>query len=353
MKYSVKYKKVFNSDKQIVDIDSVNEDNRLPEYYSIGTSTPMIAVLGSNQHHFRSKRGYKLNPETELHEYAKIVLKHRFDTESHFYIKYHRKEYCPFENQCIFCDNRERGCEILNDRLCEYDLKEFYDTATVEGGYDGFVADVLLTSSSHKRRPVFLEIAVTHPCSEEKIASGNKIVELFIKQENDAYKELKQTDSHYYDQDEPIIRFYHFEDKIRLLECPHFANKKKYAQQQYIIGEKPIKTFFCCVPINPIGNPLQAYFDNVQIGMHFAHNIYASPFVFDKAFSKDRSHFVILGKDLKGAMKKWVVYDVTWKGNKYEHRVDSHFDYQGALQSFILHQGKEWLGGDTLSDECM
>ena len=45
MKYSVKYKRVFDKDGNIVDISNVNEANRLPEYYSIGSNTPMIAAL--------------------------------------------------------------------------------------------------------------------------------------------------------------------------------------------------------------------------------------------------------------------------------------------------------------------
>jgi len=67
MKYSVKYKRVFDKEGNIVDISTVNKANRLSEYYSIGSHTPMIAALGqTNQHYFRAKRGYQLNPETEL-----------------------------------------------------------------------------------------------------------------------------------------------------------------------------------------------------------------------------------------------------------------------------------------------
>ena len=65
MKYSVKYKRVFDNDGNIVDISTVNEANRQSEYYSIGSHTPMIAALGqTNQHYFRAKRGCQFNPET-------------------------------------------------------------------------------------------------------------------------------------------------------------------------------------------------------------------------------------------------------------------------------------------------
>ena len=79
MKYSVKYKKVYDKDNHIVDISTVTKENKEPEYYSIGTHTPMVAALGEkNQHYFKAKKGYALNPETELHEDTKKMLKYRF-----------------------------------------------------------------------------------------------------------------------------------------------------------------------------------------------------------------------------------------------------------------------------------
>jgi len=353
MKYSVKYKRVFDKDGNIIDISTVNKDNRLPEYYSIGTHTPMIAALGEKyQDYFRAKRGYQLNPETELHEYVKRVLKHRFETEDHFYIKYYRKEYCPNEKDCIFYDELNHGCGKLCSRLCEYDLKDYYDTATIEGGYDGFVADVLLTSSSHNRRPVFLEVAVTHPCTEEKKASGHKIIELSVSCEDDAFCELKQTESSIYYQRGAKIKFHNFEDKITLQECAHFVREKKYAQQPYTLIQAALPTKFYCIPQQVTDNPLRAYYDNTQIGMLFASNSYAKPFVFDKVISQDGKYFVIMGKDIYGAVKPWVIYAISWNGKNFYHKVFGHFDYESALKDFTILQGKEWLGGETLSDQC-
>ena len=75
MKLPVKYNRVFDKDDNIVEIEKVNADNRQPEYYSIGTHTPMVAAIGeTNQHYFRAKRGYKINPETELLKYTKNIL---------------------------------------------------------------------------------------------------------------------------------------------------------------------------------------------------------------------------------------------------------------------------------------
>lgn len=351
MNYSVKYNKVFDKDFNIVDISSVTQDNKDEEYYSIGTRTPMIAALGEkNQHYFRAKRGYVLNPETELHKYAKAILKHRFDTEEKFLIKYYRKDTCPFEQKCIFYDNGK--CGMLEESLFEYDLKQYYDTSTIEGYYEGLTADVLLTSSSVKRRPVFLEVVVTNPCNPEKLSSGHKIIELFVKIENDAYCELEESPQYGFYCEQVLIKFHNFERENVLKECPHYVCEKKYHSQPPVVIEMRIPTKFYCYPHPGSALPLQAYYDNVEIGMLFASNTFAKPFVFDKAMSLDKKAFVVMGKDIYGAVKPWVVYSVMWNGSDYYYKVQSHFDYQSALKGFTLAQGKKWDGGDTLSDRC-
>lgn len=353
MKYSVKYKKVFDKENHIVDISSVTLENKMSEYYSIGTHTPMTAALGEkNQHYFRAKRGYALNPETELHQYVKTILKHRFDTEDKFLIRYYRKDTCPFEDKCIFYDKLNGGCGMLEKRLFEYDLKQFYDMAAIEKSHEGFTADVLLSSTQAKRRPVFLEVAVTHPCAPEKIASGIKIIELFVEKEDDAYSELEESPQYGYYNERVSIKFHNFETKNVLKECIHFVGEKKYSPQAPIVIETRIPTKFYCYPRLGLASPLQAYYDNVEIGMLFASNTFAKPFVFDKAMSLDKKNFVVMGKDIYGAVKPWVVYVVSWNGRNYYHKVLSHFDYQSALKDFTIAQGKEWNGGDTLSDEC-
>lgn len=353
MKYSVRYKRVFDKDNRIIHISSVTPENKEAEYYSIGTHTPMVAALGEkNQHYFRAKKGYQLNPETELHKFSKTILKHRFDTEERFPIKYYRKDTCPYEGNCIFFDKLNKECGILEEKLSEFDLKQFYDTATIEGTYDGFDADVLLSSTLKKRRPVFIEVAVTHPCDPQKIASGNKIVEIDVRVESDAYRDLKESSRRGYNDVHARIKFYNFEIKNVLKECPHFVSEKKYSPLSPTVVNIRTSTKFYCCPHRTSDSPLQAYYDNVEIGMLFASNTFAKPFVFDKAMSLDNNTFVVMGKDIYGAIKPWVVYSVAWNGRNFYYNAQAHFDYQSALKNFTLAQGKIWHGGDTLSDLC-
>ena len=135
-------------------------------------------------------------------------------------------------------------------------------------------------------------------------------------------------------------------------ECAHFVREKKYAQQPYTLIQAALPTKFYCIPQHVTDNPLRAYYDNTQIGMLFASNSYAKPFVFDKVLSQDGKYFVMMGKDIYGAVKPWVMYAISWNGKNYYHRVSGHFDYESALKVFTILQGKEWLGGETLSDQC-
>ncbi len=355
MKYSVKYKRVFDKEDNIVDISNITPENKQAEYYSIGTHTPMIAVLGEKrQHYFRAKRGYELNPETELHNYAKSIFKYRFDTEEQFYIMYDKEKIC-LKKDCIFYDEYSKGCKSLEKIPCKFDLKQYYDTATIEGGYNGYVADVLLTSSTHSSRvPVFLEIYVTHPCSKEKINSNNKIVEVNVTCENDAYIILQQhSEEDYYSYDDKEkVTFYNFTKEVALQNCKHYAQNKIYAQQTPVELGTNVKTKFYCYPHVFTNTPLKTYYENVKIGMLFASNKYAKPFVYDKALSLDEEKLVILGKDIYGSVKSWVVYIITWNGRYFRHIPSSHFDYLSALKIFTLAKGDEWTRGDTLSDMC-
>lgn len=355
MNYCVKYNRVYDKNDNIVNIKDVNESNKEEEYYSIGSHTPMIAAIGNvRQHYFRAKRGYSFDPETELHQYVKKMLKYRFDTQDKFIIKYRKKEICSLREKCIFFDFLKNqpfkiACDktyISDDRFFEYDLKKYYDTATIEGPYDGYVADVLLTHSKYpERKPIFLEVAVSHPCTEEKINSDNKIIEIYVRSEEDADIDLYQkskSDIDYYGE---RVKFYNFKEEEDISKgCQSFVETRKYARQKFIIQSTPITTKFYCSPQTITNNPLQSYFDNAEIGMLFASNEFAKPFVFEKRFCLEVGCLVILGKDIYGAVKPWVVYRITWNGkyHEYRYRVKGYFSYYDAYVNYKLAQKRDW-----------
>jgi hypothetical protein len=122
-----------------------------------------------NKHHFYHKGE---SCEGYLHEVAKLLIKDIFDRSERFYIAL--EKYCDRKNDCPFVE--KLNCSHV---LTHFNLKDYYDTCSIETRVeDGFIPDVLLTHSEHKERELYIEIFVTHACSEEKINSGKRIVEL-------------------------------------------------------------------------------------------------------------------------------------------------------------------------------
>lgn len=79
----------------------------------------------------------------------------------------------------------------------------------VETGDGEFVPDIMLESKSGRNR-VFVEIAVTHPCSDEKRRSCNRIVEIRINREDD----LQPIRDHLLTSADSRISFHNFKEEV-------------------------------------------------------------------------------------------------------------------------------------------
>ncbi len=142
--------------------------------------------------YFRHRPGYikaRNEPDRYLHNYAELRMKQRFDDSAdsgEFMVNYYEEEICPYYNTCALA--KVIDCEASGKaRKKTINLRDIYDTCTPEKGEDKYIADLLLTNSKDNTiKPMFLEIYVTHKCSEEKIKSGNKIIEITIKKKEDA-----------------------------------------------------------------------------------------------------------------------------------------------------------------------
>ena len=99
---------------------------------------------------------------------------------------------CGAKN-CIFRTNDSEDDECSKDQVVKYNLKEWgYDTCVEETTIGVYKADLLLTSTSQKNRPpILIEVAVKHPCEEEKINSGLRIIEVPIKKYEDIERIIK------------------------------------------------------------------------------------------------------------------------------------------------------------------
>lgn len=211
-------------DDRIVHINDVTKENKSNHYYCIGCGGEMSAVLGNKrEHHFRHKEAH-CSWESYLHKLGKLRLKQLFDTQESFKIKYIAKYHCEKADDCKL--PYVNKCNIFD--FNEVDLKRYYDTCEEEVTYKGFRADLMLSSKEHpERKPIFLEISVTHDCEPQKRASGIRIIELKITNENDAWRPLKE-DYHflkreleeqhpYQERNLPPIRFYNFKRYLEKL----------------------------------------------------------------------------------------------------------------------------------------
>ncbi len=145
---------------------------------------------------FRHKPGYigdRNEPDRYLHNYAELRIKERFDQSEKsnvFLVKYYVIEKCPNIDSCklkSFSNCKGDAIPVLK----EINLRSLYDTCTIEKGADKYIADLLLTNSKDKDiKPLFLEVYVTHKCSEEKIHSGFPIIEIKIDEKEDADNDI-------------------------------------------------------------------------------------------------------------------------------------------------------------------
>lgn len=151
----------------------------------------MVANLKDDLHkrHFKHKNKTECCNETYLHNLAKRRLAEHFLKSEHFNIIFEVADSCPRHKQCKYaipsCVNR-REFKIV-------DLKKYYQHCELEKQItrkdnNRYIADICLISDKTNVPPMFLEILVSHECTDEKKNSGIKILEIPIHSEDDIDK---------------------------------------------------------------------------------------------------------------------------------------------------------------------
>ncbi len=259
LRSDIKYQNASDTSGKVVNIDEVTPESRANMRFScIGCGREMVAVLGKkNKHHFRHKEEVTCNEETYLHRLTKRILKEKFDSEAQFIVKYHVPIECPISAGCSFND---RSCSSMV--LKPIDLKQFYDTCEEEVSYSGFRADLMLSHSGFpNRKPVFLEVAVTHDCEQEKVNSLIPIIEIKIRSEEDVNK-IKtnsliesecppksrwRVDRKMSDKTSLPVRFYNFKRKAEREGAHFYMIPNKHGG--YYARCKP-NTMYCCASVS-------------------------------------------------------------------------------------------------------
>ena len=191
--------------------DITPENRRKHRYFCLGCGDEMKANLcghGIQSYFSHKSEGWegKCSPETALHRFAKKELVNRFNNQEKFEVGYYVNNECLLKDTCRVAKIARAGCN--GRQLRTFDLKKLYDTSKEEGACDGFKADVLLTSKQNPDTPpLFLEVFWSNDCTEAKINSGHPIIEIAVRDEEDAAKPIRETVG----EEENSVKFYNFE----------------------------------------------------------------------------------------------------------------------------------------------
>ncbi len=221
----IQYHYAKDSVGNLIPIKSVSHENRAEHYYCIGCGEEMSAVLGKKrEHHFRHKNEH-CSRESYLHKLGKLAYKYWFDNADKFIIQYKADFSCSTFTDCKLSKSFKRNSFCKRDGIYRrIDLKKYYDTCEEEVWHNGFRADLLLSNSQEpKRKPIFIEIAVTHNCEQEKINSGIRIIEVKLNNEYDLKFPLTEeplpvkthTFYSYAKPQEPNVRFHNFKRELK------------------------------------------------------------------------------------------------------------------------------------------
>jgi len=183
MSVALKYKYALDENGSLITIENVDPVSHLGRRFKcLSCGNEMEAVMGEERRYFRHVRGATCSEETYLHKLAKLLLEDKFKNSDSFVIKFQQEVPCIEQNQCKVSD--PDICK--GESVMEFDLKKYYNQCAQEKEVQGFVADVLLYNDQKlAQEPVLIEICVSHPCSDEKIHSGLKIIEIQICSEED------------------------------------------------------------------------------------------------------------------------------------------------------------------------
>lgn len=223
------YSFALSEDSKLVKADYANKEYK---YVCPYCKSPMILRRGAvRKAHFahKSDASEKCSYDNYLHKTAEIRIKECFDTATEFNIIFSSKVTCNVTSCPVNMRNR---CSWVASK--SVDIKKFYDTCSIEKGIDRFVADLILTSSTHpNREPIIIEIFVTHKSSQEKIDSGFRIIEIKIASEEDIEnivesRSIEEKVVHKYEWSDgvDVVKFYNFHGERKELPTPEFQNPR-------------------------------------------------------------------------------------------------------------------------------
>jgi len=211
----IMYQFAFTQNKVLIDIETLTKENKHEnEYICLSCGEKLVPKLGNTKaHHFAHypDNNNFCSRETYLHYLGKIIFYRQYneciEKKVPFNIEY------EFEKECrCYYKKYKKSCIYLSKEI--YNIAEYFPQIKYQKKEDGFIPDLLLIDKQNKDK-LFIEIFVTHSISEEKMNSGNRIIEISIKDEKDINPIVQKFLSF----KDPMIKFYNFQKKILEGNC--------------------------------------------------------------------------------------------------------------------------------------
>ena len=216
----IKYRFALDENNNLIDVSELNRSSlkKGEKFYSIDCKNELIPKLGDVvTKHFAHKGDSEGNYESYLHALAKKVFADDYqkclDEELPYVMKY------QIENKCVKLE--PLGVPCVDTDYNYFDLTQRFDQLFIEKRDGIFIPDVMLYDSL-KGEKIYIEIAVTHFCEDEKINSGNRIIEFSIQNEEDITNILEFKNGKVNDNK---IKFYNFKSEKRY-QCQNNCGNK-------------------------------------------------------------------------------------------------------------------------------
>ncbi|WP_162508158.1 competence protein CoiA family protein [Alistipes onderdonkii] len=193
----------------------IKDARRNDKFTCVSCGGEMIVKQGKvREWHFAHKTlSENCSHESYLHSLAKIKIHDWFYRADQFMLGLNTEFKCSHIDSCIWFDiGNPSYC--IQEKLHIIDLKKYYNSCDIERTYNSFRADLFVYNNQFSKSPIFIEICVNHPCSEEKINSGIRIIEIVIKSEEEIESIISSTIS----ERDDCIRLYNFNPKSQVID---------------------------------------------------------------------------------------------------------------------------------------
>ena len=174
-------------DETMTRLVHINDARKGEVYYCVNSrcNEQMIVKDGDykRKHFSHIGNGDKCSYDNYLHTLAELKFIEWFESGRDFIIELKVNTLCSNYQNCIWrSENRKYSCKNNGKRI--FKLSSIYNKIEHEKNNEGFIWDLLLTNTNKKNwAPTAIEIYVTHKCTNEKVNSGIRFIEVKITSE--------------------------------------------------------------------------------------------------------------------------------------------------------------------------